>query len=85
MSAQEKRKPGRPVTIGASSELSMRVSPEWLARVRVKAKSWGMTTAQLVRLLVEQGLEGDMAVLFPPGEDPDYVPIHERLRKGGGR
>jgi hypothetical protein len=65
----------------------MRVNPAWLERVREKAKDWGVTPTQLIRALIDQGLEGDMAVLFPPREDPEvrYVPVHERLRKGGRR
>src|ERR1700693_6134646 len=65
----------------------MRVNAEWLARWKVKARDWNVSTAELMRVLIDQGLEGDLSVLFPPPDDPKgrYVPIHERLREGGRR
>ena len=78
---------GRAATVSATEEWNMRVNAEWLARVKVKARDWNVSTAELMRVLIDQGLEGDLSVLFPPRDDPKgrYVPIHERLRKGGRR
>jgi hypothetical protein len=72
---------GRPATVTATEAWNMRVNAEWLARVKVKAKDWNVSVSELIRVLVEHGLEGDMEVLFPPTK-PE-MSVREKIRRGG--
>jgi hypothetical protein len=67
---------GRPVTIGASEKWFMRVNPDFHAKLREKAKDWGVSSAELVRLVLEKGFEEE---LFDPPEPGEM--IRDRIRR----
>ncbi len=80
----DRRGMATPVTVGATEEWSMRVNPEWLARVKVKAADWGLTTSELIRVLVDQGLENDLAMLYPPDGSEETLTARVRREKSLG-
>lgn len=73
------RKRGRPKQDPAlaTEAWMMRVRPEWHDRVMAKAKEWGVSGSELVRLMVDMSMEGDMLERPEPGES-----IRDRIRRG---
>jgi hypothetical protein len=70
--------------VNATEAWMMRVNPEWHAKVKQKAKDWGISASQLVRILVEKHLDdADMTILDPP--DTSEESIQERMRREGRR
>jgi hypothetical protein len=58
-----RNKGGRPKkdpALTASELWTMRVHPDWHVRVLAKAKEWDVSGSELVRLMVEMGMVGDM-------------------------
>ncbi len=67
---------GRPVTVEATEVWMMRVNPVFHATLMRKAKEWGISGAELVRLVVQEGFDEELFEPPVPGEL-----IRDRLRR----
>lgn len=67
---------GRPATLSGTEQWMMRVNPRFRATLMRKAKDWGVSSAELVRLVVQQGFEEELFEPPAPGET-----VRDRLKR----
>jgi hypothetical protein len=64
---------GRPVTVGASDQIAVRVSPEMHDRLRASAEAAHVSMADAVRLVLGLVIDSPADVLAAMVEDPEAM------------